>query len=89
MASAGDYVEFSFGRIGRVIRETPKTSKRPEGYDILPCNTGTGDAWGMYSQNYPKSQCRDADMSVWCLHCPADAKPRVSFAHKRGGRFHA
>lgn len=59
------YVEYGFGSLGEVISETPRTSRRPVGVNVLPLNTGSGDAFGLATVWYPAANVRDADMSLW------------------------
>lgn len=59
------FVEFSFGSLGEVLSETPRTRLRPAGVNVLPLNTGGGDGFGGATQWYPLSHVQDADMDAW------------------------
>lgn len=58
------FVEISGGsQLAQVIRQTVRY--RQHGYDVLPLNSGTGDAHGVYTQFIPDAFAHPADMSRW------------------------
>lgn len=58
------FVEIGGGsQLAQVIRQ--KVRYRQHGYDVLPLNSGTGDAHGVYTQFVPDAFAHVADMSRW------------------------
>lgn len=60
----GAYIEIGGGsQLAQVIRRVRRF--RQDGYDVLPLNSGTGDAYGVYTQFYPEPFAHRADMARW------------------------
>jgi len=58
------FVEIGGGsQLAQVIRQTRRY--RQDGYDVLPLNSGTGDAHGVYTQFVPEIFAHPADMTRW------------------------
>lgn len=62
----GAYVEIGGGsQLAQVLRYRRDSKWKQYGYDVLPMNNGTGDAYGVYSSFIPETFIHVADMTRW------------------------